>query len=198
LMVRKAGTTSFMLPGGKPEAGESAEETIVREIEEELGLSLSRARLRALGTFSAVAANEADHRVIGDVFCYEGLPDRLDVDDIRHLAEIAEAGWFPIDPLPADTVDRQFAPLTRTEVIAALLAPGWRAGRGRGRGCGRAVGMIGHRARGGKTGGRVRLRRHETVRRWDSGASATRWSEGRGATAAMRKLRTMSKTPKSG
>ena len=128
LMVRKAGTTSFMLPGGKPEAGESAEETIVREIEEELGLSLSRARLRALGTFSAVAANEADHRVIGDVFCYEGLPDRLDVDDIRHLAEIAEAGWFPIDPLPADTVDRQFAPLTRNEVIPALHASGSLAG----------------------------------------------------------------------
>ena len=120
LMVRKAGTTSFMLPGGKPEAGETAEETIVREIEEELGLSLRRERLRAFGTFSAVAANEADHRVIGDVFCYEGLPDRLDVDDIRHLAEIAEAGWFPIDPLPADTADRQFAPLTRNEVIPAL------------------------------------------------------------------------------
>src|SRR5699024_11330217 len=91
-------------------------------------LSLRRERLRALGTFSAVAANEADHRVIGDVFCYEGLPDRLDVDDIRHLAEIAEAGWFPIDPLPADTADRQVAPLTRNEVIPALHASGSLAG----------------------------------------------------------------------
>jgi 8-oxo-dGTP diphosphatase len=127
-MVRKTGTTSFMLPGGKPEAGESAEETIVREIEEELGLGLSPDRLRALGTFTAVAANEADHRVIGDVFCYEGLPDRFDVDDIRHLAEIAEAGWFPIDPLPADTAARQFAPLTRDQVIPALHAAGRLAG----------------------------------------------------------------------
>src|SRR5699024_85251 len=137
IMVRKAGTTSFMLPGGKPEAGETAEETIVREIEEGLGLSLLRESRRALGSFSAVAANEADHRVIGDVFCYEGLPYRLYVDDIRHLAEIAEAGWFPIDPLPADTADRQFAPLTRNEVIPALAraqaqAGGWtEAGAGR-------------------------------------------------------------------
>ncbi|WP_210603182.1 NUDIX hydrolase [Brevibacterium oceani] len=128
LMVRKAGTTSFMLPGGKPEAEETAEETIIREIAEELGLGLSADRLRALGTFTAEAANEADHRVIGDVFCYDGLPEELDIEDIAHLAEIAEAGWFPIDPLPEDTEQRQFAPLTRNEVIPALQATGRLAG----------------------------------------------------------------------
>jgi 8-oxo-dGTP diphosphatase len=128
LMVRKAGTTAFMLPGGKPEAGESAEDTIVREIAEELGLDLRSARLQPLGTFTAAAANEADHRVIGDVFCYDGLPDGLDVENIAHLAEIAEAGWFPISPLPADTADRQFAPLTRNEVIPALRESGRLAG----------------------------------------------------------------------
>lgn len=122
LMVRKAGTTSFMLPGGKPEAGETVEATVIREIAEELGLQLDRQRLTSLGRFTAAAANEADHRVIGDVFCYEGLPAELDVDDTAHLAEIAEVGWFPIDPLPADDEHRQFAPLTRNEVIPALQA----------------------------------------------------------------------------
>jgi 8-oxo-dGTP diphosphatase len=122
LMVRKSGTASFMLPGGKPEAGESAEDTIVREIAEELGLDLFRDRLQSLGKFTAEAANEADSRVIGDVFCYDGLPEELDVENIAHLAEIAEAAWFPIDPLPADDAKRQFAPLTRDEVIPALLA----------------------------------------------------------------------------
>lgn len=120
LMVRKEGTTSFMLPGGKPEAGESAEATMIREIGEELGLTLDSGRLSPLGTFAADAANEADHRVIGDVFCYEGLPAELDVDRINHQAEIAEAAWFPYAPMPADDAERQFAPLTRLQVIPAL------------------------------------------------------------------------------
>jgi len=30
LLVRKAGTTAFMQPGGKPEPGESADETLSR------------------------------------------------------------------------------------------------------------------------------------------------------------------------
>ncbi|WP_231442700.1 NUDIX hydrolase [Brevibacterium zhoupengii] len=124
LMVRKEGTTSFMLPGGKPETGESAEATIIREISEELGLTLETDRLSPLGTFAAEAANEADHRVIGDVFCYEGLPAELNVDGINHLAEIAEAAWFPYDPMPADTSERQFAPLTRLQVIPALNEQG--------------------------------------------------------------------------
>ncbi|AZL06814.1 NUDIX hydrolase [Brevibacterium aurantiacum] len=124
LMVRKEGTTSFMLPGGKPEAGETAEETIVREISEELGLSLETNRLSPLGTFAADAANEADHQVIGDVFRYDGLPAELNVDRINHQAEISEAAWFPYAPLPADTDSRQFAPLTRLQVIPALAKHG--------------------------------------------------------------------------
>ncbi len=124
LMVRKANTTSFMLPGGKPEPGEDAEATIIREVDEELGLRLDPAKLTLLGTFTAAAANEADHRVVGTVFHHIGMPAGLDVERISHRAEIDEAGWFPYDPMPEDTLERQFAPLTRHEVVPSMIAAG--------------------------------------------------------------------------
>lgn len=120
LMVRKSGTSSFMLPGGKPEPGETAAQAIVREIAEELGLALEYADLEELGTWTARAANEAGFSVTGTVFLHDGVPDGLDVAAPQVLDEIEEAGWFPWESLPADTAARQFAPLTRDHVIPHL------------------------------------------------------------------------------
>lgn len=120
LMVRKSGTTSFMLPGGKPEPGETAVQAIVREIAEELGPALDPVDLEELGTWTAQAANEAGFSVTGTVFLHDGIPDGLDVEDPQVLEEIEEAGWFPWDALPADTSARQFASLTRDHVIPHL------------------------------------------------------------------------------
>jgi 8-oxo-dGTP diphosphatase len=38
VVSKKAAPDVFYLPGGKPEAGESAEQTLIRELAEELGV----------------------------------------------------------------------------------------------------------------------------------------------------------------
>jgi len=58
LTVRKRSTSRFMLPGGKPEPGESAAKAAVRECAEEVGAVPDPGSSRRIGVFVADAANE--------------------------------------------------------------------------------------------------------------------------------------------
>ena len=90
LCVRKKNTTAFQFPGGKPNPGETPLQAAVREVEEEIGVTLVDALLRPRGTFRAVAANEENHKVIADVFSY---PSPI-IPNIA--AEIAEYAWVDL------------------------------------------------------------------------------------------------------
>lgn len=116
LTVRKRGTQRFMLPGGKPEAGESPRETAVRECVEEVGLELDPDALRDVGVHRTAAANEAGFEVEGAVFVHPGVTTPT---GIAPAAEIEELRWLDpgARPLPDD-----LAPLLVEAVLPALSA----------------------------------------------------------------------------
>ncbi len=105
LLVRKAGTTAFMQPGGKPEPGETPAETLARELEEEIGVRVPADELRPLGSFTAHAANEPGFLVVAEVFEAD-----LGAATPVIAAEIEELRWVTRD----DAERLEIAPLART------------------------------------------------------------------------------------
>jgi 8-oxo-dGTP diphosphatase len=112
LLVRKHGSTTFIQPGGKREAGETALQTLARELREELAVALRIDSARLLGTFEDRAVNEPGRRVRAEVYQVqvEGEP--------TPQAEIAELVW--IDPEPPHPVT--VAPLSARHILPAHRA----------------------------------------------------------------------------
>ena len=108
LLVRKAGTTAFMQPGGKPEPGETPSETLSRELAEELAIEVDPVDLLSLGSFTAAAANEPGFLVVADVFVAD-----IGAQEPMIGAEIAELRWIT----RADAEHLEIAPLARENFL---------------------------------------------------------------------------------
>ncbi len=108
LVVRKRGTKRFMLPGGKPEAGEDDQTALARELGEELGVTMRSAE--PLGRFEAPAANEPDTVVRSSAYRVQ-IAGEIEID-----AEIDELRWLD----PAAPGDLPLAPLLERQILARL------------------------------------------------------------------------------
>lgn len=92
LVARSKGKSVFVHPGGKLEDGESAEESLVRELKEELDIAVSPDDLEFFGCYYAIAAGGSGKRLKMDVFDvrkYSG--------EIKKSREIAELKWLGSD-----------------------------------------------------------------------------------------------------
>lgn len=89
LVAREYGQDVFVAPGGKPEAGESITEALIRELYEEVLLEITEANIEPFGEFEAIAAGDANKIVKMSVFI---------VNDFKTepvpSAEIEELMWI--------------------------------------------------------------------------------------------------------
>ncbi|MGE5292297.1 MAG: NUDIX hydrolase [Micromonosporaceae bacterium] len=89
LCTRSRGKDVYYIPGGKREPGETDLDTLVREISEELTVTIAPATARYLGTFQAQAHGHGDG-VIVQMTCYtadyQGTPKpSSEIDELRWL-----------------------------------------------------------------------------------------------------------------
>ena len=111
LIVRKKGTPSYILPGGKPEQGENDSQTLVREIQEELGCELNPQSIEFLGSFSDSAADLLNTKVTIRLYAAQL------VGDPSPRAEIETIKWY----CPNFDSDYSLAPSLRNQIVPFLF-----------------------------------------------------------------------------
>ena len=91
LSTRSKGREKFYIPGGKREPGESDEQTLVREIREELSVEIDTSTISYLGTFKAQSDGAAEGVVV-KMTCYTAAF----TGQLAPANEIAEMRWLTL------------------------------------------------------------------------------------------------------
>lgn len=85
LVERSIGKDFYIAPGGKIEQGESAEQALVRELEEELDIQIKQSDLRFFGSFHAAAANSPSQTVQMEVFLVSDWQGNIVANESQEL-----------------------------------------------------------------------------------------------------------------
>ncbi len=97
----------WSLPGGTNEKDENIEETLIREILEELNVQIIKYKLALVHEVSDSSKIVKAHYFIGQI---EG---EITFDPI----EISDCKWFPIDKIPDDLAYNQNLILTKAQIL---------------------------------------------------------------------------------
>ena len=106
LLVRKRDSTAFMQAGGKIEPGESALDALIRELREEVGIDVDLDATEYLGSYRAIAANEADTVIRAEVFAVTTGQEAVASNEIEELLwlDAPEGHAVELAPLTRDTI----------------------------------------------------------------------------------------------
>lgn len=89
LSTKSKGKTRYYIPSGKRELGETDEQTLCREIAEELNVKIDKKTIEYLGTFKAQSDGAKDG-ILVKVTCYKAKYKGI----VKPTSEIEEIRWL--------------------------------------------------------------------------------------------------------
>lgn len=89
LSTKSKGKTKYYIPGGKRELKETDEQTLVREISEELDVQIKKNSIKYVGTFKA-QSDGAKKGVLVKMTCYKAEYEGV----LKPTSEIEEIKWL--------------------------------------------------------------------------------------------------------
>lgn len=111
LLCRSKAKTAFYMPGGKIEVGESLEQALEREVQEELSITLSPADYHYYDTFTAQAYGEENGRQVS-IACYlSHLQEKItsfsnEIGEIRYFSHAEYSAMHETAPAVLLITDR--------------------------------------------------------------------------------------------